>query len=190
MAVATRARIPVGTPFLLRHHFQSLIPVGVVGNIRACHARARGSIPRSGAHFAVARKEDSNHLVANKPFTLTPNKSKIITLDPLWGASEKIGTIQRRLAWPLRKDDTHKSRMYHFFLEPTIALSVFPIGGVIIQHNYVHTWMGASSDQPDSSPSGKLLHCTPEFNEPLRGSHCGLPTFSFLSERCGVRAHL
>ena len=29
-------------------------------------------------------------------------------------SSEKIGTIQRRLAWPLRKDDTHKSRMYHF----------------------------------------------------------------------------
>ncbi|PKA56733.1 hypothetical protein AXF42_Ash012863 [Apostasia shenzhenica] len=24
--------------------------------------------------------------------------------------SDKIGTIQRRLAWPLRKDDTHKSR--------------------------------------------------------------------------------
>ncbi|CAL9108354.1 unnamed protein product [Musa textilis] len=23
--------------------------------------------------------------------------------------SDKIGTIQRRLAWPLRKDDTHKS---------------------------------------------------------------------------------
>ena len=35
--------------------------------------------------------------------------------DPLRGESEKIGTIQRRLAWPLRKDDTHKSRMYHFF---------------------------------------------------------------------------
>ena len=29
---------------------------------------------------------------------------------------DKIGTIQRRLAWPLRKDDTHKSRTYHFFL--------------------------------------------------------------------------
>ena len=28
----------------------------------------------------------------------------------------KIGTIQRRLAWPLRKDDTHKSRsVNHFF---------------------------------------------------------------------------
>uniref|UniRef100_A0A7N0TLG5 Uncharacterized protein n=1 Tax=Kalanchoe fedtschenkoi TaxID=63787 RepID=A0A7N0TLG5_KALFE len=26
------------------------------------------------------------------------------------GTSDKIGTIQRRLAWPLRKYDTHKSR--------------------------------------------------------------------------------
>ena len=36
-------------------------------------------------------------------------------VDPLRRSSVKIGTIQRRLAWPLRKDDTHKSRMYHFF---------------------------------------------------------------------------
>ena len=32
------------------------------------------------------------------------------TLDSFRGSSVKIGTIQRRLAWPLRKDDTHKSR--------------------------------------------------------------------------------
>ena len=30
---------------------------------------------------------------------------------------DKIGTIQRRLAWPLRKDDTHKSRTYHFLFD-------------------------------------------------------------------------
>ena len=30
--------------------------------------------------------------------------------DSLRGSSDKIGTIQRRLAWPLRRDDTHKSR--------------------------------------------------------------------------------
>ena len=30
-------------------------------------------------------------------------------MDSLWGSSVKIGTIQRRLAWPLRKDDTLKS---------------------------------------------------------------------------------
>ncbi len=36
--------------------------------------------------------------------------------DSLRGSSVKIGTIQRRLAWPLRKDDTHKSRsVYNFF---------------------------------------------------------------------------
>ena len=34
----------------------------------------------------------------------------IASLDSLRGSSVKIGTIQRRLAWPLRKDDTHKSR--------------------------------------------------------------------------------
>jgi hypothetical protein len=27
-----------------------------------------------------------------------------------FGTSDKIGTKPRRLAWPLRKDDTHKSR--------------------------------------------------------------------------------
>ena len=29
------------------------------------------------------------------------------TLEPSNGTSAKIGTIQRRLAWSLRKDDTH-----------------------------------------------------------------------------------
>ena len=37
-------------------------------------------------------------------------------LDSFWGSSIKIETIQRRLAWPLRKDDTHKSRSGHDFL--------------------------------------------------------------------------
>ena len=32
-----------------------------------------------------------------------------------FGSSDKIGTIQRRLAWPLRKDDTHKSRRVNCF---------------------------------------------------------------------------
>ena len=36
---------------------------------------------------------------------------------------DKIGTIQRRLAWPLRKDDTHKSRTYHFSKEKNITIT-------------------------------------------------------------------
>ena len=39
----------------------------------------------------------------------------IVLLDPLRRSSVKIGTIQRRLAWPLRKDDTHKSRSVNNF---------------------------------------------------------------------------
>ena len=38
-----------------------------------------------------------------------------VCLDSLRGSSVKIGTIQRRLAWPLRKDDTHKSRSVNNF---------------------------------------------------------------------------
>ena len=36
-------------------------------------------------------------------------------LDSLRGSSVKIGTTQRRLAWPLHKDDTHKSRSVSIF---------------------------------------------------------------------------
>ena len=36
--------------------------------------------------------------------------------DSLRGSSVKIGTIQGRLAWPLRKDDTHKSISVNIFV--------------------------------------------------------------------------
>ncbi|KAK7377398.1 hypothetical protein VNO80_02822 [Phaseolus coccineus] len=39
-------------------------------------------------------------------FILMPTTVRLVPS----GTSDKIGTIQRRLAWPLRKDDTHKSR--------------------------------------------------------------------------------
>ena len=44
-----------------------------------------------------------------------------ILTDSLRGTSGKIGTIQRRLAWPLRKDDTHKSRSVTIFLKHRAA---------------------------------------------------------------------
>ena len=42
-------------------------------------------------------------------------KKRSRSLDSLRGSSVKLGTIQRRLAWPLRKDDTHKSRSVNYF---------------------------------------------------------------------------
>ena len=34
----------------------------------------------------------------------------------------KIGTIQRRLAWPLRKDDTQNRKAFHIFVSISIHL--------------------------------------------------------------------
>ena len=34
-------------------------------------------------------------------------RTYVIAMDSFRGSSDKIGTIQRRLAWPLREDDTH-----------------------------------------------------------------------------------
>ena len=43
-----------------------------------------------------------------------------VRMDSRRGSSVKIGTIHRRLAWPLRKDDTHKSRSVNNFLIPAL----------------------------------------------------------------------
>ena len=51
----------------------------------------------------------------------------IFQSDPLRGSSVKIGTIQRRLAWPLRKDDTHKSRSVNNFFQTIWPRVVFTL---------------------------------------------------------------
>ena len=53
-------------------------------------------------------------------------------MDSFRGTSVKIGTIQRRLAWPLRKDDTHKSRRVDYFLFRRVRL----------------LWQGCNSSRP------------------------------------------
>ena len=63
---------------------------------------AQGSIPCSSIFFRLVRNY----------FSLSGVKAV---------SYDKIGTIQRRLAWPLRKDDTHKSRTYHFFWGSKLA---------------------------------------------------------------------
>ncbi len=51
----------------------------------------------------------------------------IASLDSLRGSSVKIGTIQRRLAWPLRKDDTHKSRSVNNSFDNRLAASTVAV---------------------------------------------------------------
>ena len=49
------------------------------------------------------------------PELVNSRKPVCYSLDSLRGSSAKIGTVQRRLAWPLRKDDMHKSRSVNQF---------------------------------------------------------------------------
>ena len=62
--------------------------------------------------------------IATGPFILLVAQ----TVEPLTRSSAKIGTIQRRLAWPLRKDDTHKSRMYHFLTTQQLSFRRIALG--------------------------------------------------------------
>ncbi|KAI3440365.1 uncharacterized protein J3R85_003702 [Psidium guajava] len=73
------------------------------------------SIPRVGWTGDDPEESQASHpiLVPHRKFlaaffSIKANMSddKTVSLE----TSDKIGTIQRRLAWPLRKDDTHKSR--------------------------------------------------------------------------------
>ena len=66
-------------------------------------------------------------------------------------ASTKLGTIQRRLAWPLRKDDTHNSR----------RIDTKPPGGPLFGPT--------SADRRQTSAA-------PGTHDPLRGAHPGTPT--------------
>ncbi|KAL4320247.1 hypothetical protein GQ457_18G018780 [Hibiscus cannabinus] len=87
-----------------------------------CMREARGSIPRiSIFFFCLPEKEpwlvhDSVGNQLNIPHQLESEKANSVKVAKQpdefvpSGTSDKIGTIQRRLAWPLRKDDTHKSR--------------------------------------------------------------------------------
>ena len=58
----------------------------------------------------------SQQLCAAMFHAITRQQRGSYEVDSLRGSSVKIGTIQRRLAWPLRKDDTHKSRSVTNFL--------------------------------------------------------------------------
>ena len=57
-------------------------------------------------------------------------------LDSLRGSSVKIGTIQRRLAWPLRKDDTHKSR----------SVKMYAYSETYLKYANTHPWSKQSAE--------------------------------------------
>ena len=60
------------------------------------------------------KNNDLNNFNRNKHGQQSSKGQALV--DSLRGSSVTLGTIQRRLAWPLRKDDTHKSRSVNNFV--------------------------------------------------------------------------
>ena len=88
------------------------------GMILALGARGRGFNSRTApvfAEIAVSILIICAHNEALRQLPLAHYPNRVLFDGTSLRSSAKIGTIQRRLAWPLRKDDTHKSRMYHFY---------------------------------------------------------------------------
>ena len=82
--------------------------VGVPPRCTAQRAPRDNGAPES--HLGDARVS-ANIVTTEECINITGILYQALDSPLRWGASDKIGTIQRRLAWPLRKDDTHKSRM-------------------------------------------------------------------------------
>ena len=81
--------------------------------ILALGARGRGFNSRTAPFWLIILIICAhNEALRQLPLAHYPNR--VLFDGTSLRSSAKIGTIQRRLAWPLRKDDTHKSRMYHF----------------------------------------------------------------------------
>ncbi|PWA63038.1 FBD-like protein [Artemisia annua] len=97
-------------------------------------------------HYNRVEQEFIPHRPEEKLITCLYSSKSRLTFVPS-GTSDKIGTIQRRLAWPLRKDDTHKSRNGpNFFLR----VHLFPAC-----KNLRHVCL-RTKDLPD--PSGSLTY--------------------------------
>ena len=71
---------------------------------------------------SIAPEHDSGpSAVSTRRWNIDTSSPSKDCVDSLRGSFVKIGTIQRRLAWPLRKDDTHKSRSANSFLPQRIV---------------------------------------------------------------------
>ncbi|CAL9161736.1 unnamed protein product [Musa hybrid cultivar] len=119
--------------------------------------------------------------------------------------SDKIGTIQRRLAWPLRKDDTHKSRngpnffSLSAFFPCSIAIGLLFLCSFLLLRSAVVflVLVGQSMDaghlprslihtNADASVESNRMMCCPWSEAPLRGKRLSDITNTLSSGTAGM----
>jgi hypothetical protein len=73
------------------------------------------------------------------------------------GTYTKIGTIQRRLAWPLRKDDTQNREAFHIFL--FLKINNFPLNysSSFVHFKYLLKIFCRSLEPALNSKNGRLF---------------------------------
>ena len=71
-----------------------------------------------------------------------------VTLDSLRGSYVKIGTIQKRLAWPVRKDDTHNSRsVINLSRNTQLRVSLTSVGECVDRSGWI--WLFKTPQKTD-----------------------------------------
>ena len=73
------------------------------------------SVPRARASVRSQKPGPQKHICLKDIVKASIRYFLLNAADSLRGSSVKIGTIQRRLAWPLRKDDTQNREAFHIF---------------------------------------------------------------------------
>ena len=129
---------------------------GLVAMTSASHAEGRQLDPGQVYFVSCGRGVPCNLLFG----------SGDCTPDSLRGSSVKIGTIQRRLAWPLRKDDTHKSRSVN---NSFVVISDYAGHGGAHTHTHRHTH---THTHTQSHPTHAPAHtCTQPQTQPHTHTH-------------------
>jgi hypothetical protein len=105
-------------PAIIHHSVAFIIPESDLADVLCLLLESERHQPST---MRIDTQHDLRLMPASESIAYRRDKLNVqlfILLASLRGSSVKIGTIQRRLAWPLRKDDTHKSRSVTNFSVP------------------------------------------------------------------------
>ena len=98
--------------------------------------RASGRCRGEGASGRPLREQTQCLRKLRQAATGRASARRVFMLGSLRGPPVKIGTIQRRLTWPLRKEDTRKSRSVYNVVAKLTRRARWPLATGIDRNNF------------------------------------------------------